>query len=246
VKQELDKTMEQVRRPSHALATWASVGAFKTLIPALDGVSPASLEVVDCLAVPGLPRRPARRAIRFAGLFLSLSPSQATDVLAGLRASKHETQLVSTLLDRWRRLGPEIAAVLESGVHPSDGTVRAWVAALGRLHVGSFMRLAGGVWSAVRSGGGQAPAPSAVRSLHRRMLTTALRAAIDLGSLAVDGDDLRRAGIPPGPGLGRILQALLTSVIDDPSRNTTDWLLHEAKRLAAAGVSGGSTDGPAA
>jgi hypothetical protein len=64
------------------------------------------------------------------------------------------------------------------------------------------------------------------------MLASALRDPIDLGSLAVDGDDLRRAGIPPGPALGRILQALLESVVADPARNTTDWLLQEAQRLS--------------
>jgi tRNA nucleotidyltransferase (CCA-adding enzyme) len=47
----------------------------------------------------------------------------------------------------------------------------------------------------------------------------------------VDGDDLRRGGIPAGPGLGKILQSLLAAVIDDPARNTPDWLLREAVRL---------------
>jgi tRNA nucleotidyltransferase (CCA-adding enzyme) len=52
-----------------------------------------------------------------------------------------------------------------------------------------------------------------------------------LSDLAVDGDDLRRAGIPPGPALGKILQALLDRVIRDPSLNTPGWLLEEARRL---------------
>jgi hypothetical protein len=65
------------------------------------------------------------------------------------------------------------------------------------------------------------------------MLRIAFRDPIDLGSLAVDGDDLRRAGIPAGPGLGKILQALLAAVLERPDRNTTDWLLREAERLHA-------------
>jgi hypothetical protein len=63
------------------------------------------------------------------------------------------------------------------------------------------------------------------------MLGVALHDPIDLGGLAVDGDDLRRAGIPAGPGLGKILQSLLAAVIEDPARNTPDWLLREAARL---------------
>ena len=231
VKQELDKTMEQVRRPSTALATWKSTGAFRALIPALDRVDPAAFRVVDCLAMPGLSRRPARRALRFAGLMVQLSAKEASQVLVELKASKVEINLVSALLDRWRLVGTEIESALTDG-RPSDAQVRRWVAAIGRLQLGSFMRLASAVWSA-----GQGPSPSAgnggeVRALYRRMLASALRDPIDLGSLAVDGDDLRRTGIPPGPALGRILQALLESVVADPARNTADWLLQEAERLS--------------
>jgi hypothetical protein len=62
------------------------------------------------------------------------------------------------------------------------------------------------------------------------MVRSAFRDPLDLGSLAVDGDDLRRAGIPPGKSLGKILQALLELVISDPTRNTADFLLLAAQR----------------
>jgi hypothetical protein len=65
------------------------------------------------------------------------------------------------------------------------------------------------------------------------MLRVAFRDPIDLASLAIDGDDLRRAGVPAGPGLGKILQALLAAVLEEPDRNTADWLLREAQRLHA-------------
>jgi hypothetical protein len=63
------------------------------------------------------------------------------------------------------------------------------------------------------------------------MLRSAFRDPLDVGSLAIDGDDLRSAGIPPGPALGKILAALVDRVIEDPSRNTRDWLLREAAVL---------------
>jgi tRNA nucleotidyltransferase (CCA-adding enzyme) len=72
-----------------------------------------------------------------------------------------------------------------------------------------------------------------IRRLYRRLLASALRDPIDLGALAIDGDDLRRAGIPPGPRLGSILNALLGSVLEDPARNTPEWLLDEARRVYA-------------
>jgi tRNA nucleotidyltransferase (CCA-adding enzyme) len=228
VKQELDKTMEQVARPSAALRHWKSSGAFTTLIPQLASASDSALTVPDCLARPGLPNRPARRALRFAGLLASLDAREATKVMVALRSSRVEMQLVESLIDRLHRFGDEMARVLTSGSTPTDAQVRRWVAGIGRLQIGGFMRLAGAVWASRDSHG---PAPRAVRALYRRMRRSAFRDALDLGALAIDGDDLRSHGIPTGRMLGRILNALLVQVIDDPSRNTRDWLLREAREL---------------
>lgn len=49
--------------------------------------------------------------------------------------------------------------------------------------------------------------------------------------LAVTGDDLRSAGIAPGPELGRILGLLMDEVIEDPARNRRDRLLARALEL---------------
>ena len=48
---------------------------------------------------------------------------------------------------------------------------------------------------------------------------------LSLKDLAVSGRDLMEAGIEPGPGLGRILQTLLETVLEEPSRNTKEYLL---------------------
>jgi hypothetical protein len=231
VKQELDKTMEQVRCPSAALWVWQSTGALATLIPALADVSRQALTIPDYLAVPGPARRPARRVIRFAGLLLELGSPAAGDVMTALRSSRNEIQSVTTLVDRWQAHGASITGALLREQPIMDAQVRRWVAGIGRLHVASFMRLASAVWHAARAQNRAAPSPEAARSLYRRMLRSAFLDAIDLGALAIDGDDLRRAGIPAGPVLGKILQGLLAAVLDDPGRNTTDWLLQEAKRL---------------
>jgi len=233
VKQELDKTLEQVRCPSVAFEIWKSTGAFATLVPALADASSEALAVADFAAQPGSLTRPARRATRFAGLLLGLGDARAQEVLESLRTSRHETQAVTTLINRWQSHGRLISEPLATGNPIGDADIRRWVAGIGRLQVGSFMRLASAVWHAARIHHSAAPAEPAVRALYRRMLHVAFRDPIDLGSLAVDGDDLRRAGIPAGPGLGKILQALLAAVLEDPDRNTTEWLLDEAKRLHA-------------
>jgi tRNA nucleotidyltransferase (CCA-adding enzyme) len=181
--------------------------------------------------MPGSPKRPARRTLRYAALLAGLSARDAGIVLTGLRSSRLEIQIVVSLLEHWHALRTEMVSALQATTPPADADVRRWVARVGRLQVGSFMRLATALWDAERAVGVLAPAASAVRLVYRRMLRSAFRDAIDLGSLAVDGDDLRRAGIPAGPALGKILQVLLAEVIEDPSRNATDWLLQEAQRL---------------
>jgi tRNA nucleotidyltransferase (CCA-adding enzyme) len=243
VKQELDKTMEQVDCPSRALRLWRDTGAFATLIPSLAKASDEALSVPDFLARPGLERRPARRTLRMAGLLASLGHRDAVRQLERLKSSKIEIQTVGSLLESWESCGEAIAVALASGAdrRPSDAQVRRWVAVITRTRVGLFMRLASAMWTAARTNGRPSPTTPAVRALHRRMLVVAFRDPLDLGSLAVDGDDLRRAGIPAGPELGKILRSLMTAVIDDPARNTTDWLLQEAKRLHTSGEGRGTS-----
>jgi tRNA nucleotidyltransferase (CCA-adding enzyme) len=46
-----------------------------------------------------------------------------------------------------------------------------------------------------------------------------------LKDLAVKGDDLIAAGVRPGPEVGETLSRLLEEVIEDPARNTKEYLL---------------------
>ncbi|HWH05473.1 MAG TPA: HD domain-containing protein, partial [Gaiellaceae bacterium] len=56
----------------------------------------------------------------------------------------------------------------------------------------------------------------------------------ELAHLAVGGDDLLALGFREGPELGRVLQALLREVVEDPARNTPEWLLERAGRELGA------------
>lgn len=62
-----------------------------------------------------------------------------------------------------------------------------------------------------------------LRAAYDRM--TEAGDCISLKTLAVTGRDLMEAGVPAGPGLGRILESLLSEVLDDPSLNTKEYLL---------------------
>lgn len=54
---------------------------------------------------------------------------------------------------------------------------------------------------------------------------------VTLKQLAVTGRDLMEAGIPAGPGLGEILNQLLEEVIEEPKKNTREWLIAEALKF---------------
>ena len=48
---------------------------------------------------------------------------------------------------------------------------------------------------------------------------------LTLKDLAVKGDDLIAAGVRPGPDVGEVLARLLEAVLEDPTRNTKEYLL---------------------
>lgn len=227
VKQELEKTMEQVMAPSTAFVRWRDAGAFASLVPSLADVSDETLRAIDALPRPGLAGRPLRKTLRIAALFSDAGGKPAERALRDLRFSNQDVVNVSTLVDRWNRFGPSLTDASAAGALPDDAALRRLAANVGRLRVAAFVRLAAARWSA--SGG---MSPVLVRRLHRRMITIAFREPIELADLAIDGDDLRGAGLATGPALGRLLHTLLQRVIEEPAVNTRDALLEAARDLA--------------
>ena len=231
VRQELEKTMDQVELPSEAMLRWRSSGALRSLIPELEDVSDAALRATDAAAQPGLKGRPGRRLVRLAALFSDLGGPGVLRVATRLRFSKADGQWIAGLVESWRSMGPAITSGAGDEVTSVD--VRRWIAGIGRLNLPAFFRLALARWEAARllDARAQVPAERAVQRLYRRSLRAALTEPVDLRDLAIDGDDLRSAGIAPGPGLGKILSSLLDAVIADPELNTRERLLEMARAL---------------
>jgi len=243
VQQELVKTMEQVQHPSHALRVWRDVGALEALIPALAGLDDVALATLDELprAEEGAMTRLQRTPNRVAALFLDVPAAETRRTLSALRFSKHETKWVGALVEHWQTTGREMAGVLRAGT-PSPSQVRRWLARVGRLHAGAFLRVALARWTAAARAGQPTPDAAAVRTLHRSMRRSLFRDPIELADLHVTGEDLRRAGIPAGPVYAKILQALLERVLEEPARNTPEGLLSEVPAIVAALGSGGGTE----
>jgi len=234
--------MEQVRHPSHALRVWRDVGALGVLVPALAGLDDVALSTLDELprAEEGAMFRPQRTPNRVAALFLDVPAAEVRRTLSALRFSKHDTRWVGAIVERWQMVGAEIGAALRAGP-PSDSQVRRWLARVGRLHAGAFLRVALARWTTMARVGEPTPDAAAVRSLHRSMCRSLLRDPIELADLHLTGNDLRRAGIPAGPVYAKILNALLERVLEEPARNTPDALLAEVPAIVAALAGGGGT-----
>jgi tRNA nucleotidyltransferase (CCA-adding enzyme) len=235
VQQELVKTMEQVRRPSHALRAWRDVGALRVLVPALAELDEIALATLDQLprAEEGSMVRPQRTPNRLAALFLDVPAAEARRALSALRFSKHETAWVGTIVERWQTVGAEMTATLLAGA-PRESQVRRWLARVGRMYAGAFLRVSLARWTAMARAGRPTPDAAAVRSLHRSMRRSLFRDPIELADLQVTGNDLRRAGIPAGPIYAKILHALLERVLERPADNTPDVLLAEVPAIVAA------------
>lgn len=58
------------------------------------------------------------------------------------------------------------------------------------------------------------------------------RQCLSIKELSVNGRDLMELGIPAGPGLGEVLSRLLELVIEEPERNTREYLLQMAKEYS--------------
>jgi tRNA nucleotidyltransferase (CCA-adding enzyme) len=227
VKQEWEKTLKQVTRPSRALERWRASGALRALMPALHDVPAWAFAACDHVPRPEgttrAERADLRYLVRLALPLLPLSPTAARGVLRDLRCSNHELAVAGTLVEAWRAHGDALA--LAATATPAPAALRRLAAAIGRTRVAGVLRACDAAWRARADAGLSAPTPTQAARLAHRLLRTAWREPVSLADLVVTGDDLRVAGIPPGPRLGATLQRLLGAVLDDPARNTREALL---------------------
>jgi tRNA nucleotidyltransferase (CCA-adding enzyme) len=240
VKQEIEKTMDQVKLPSKAFAMWRDTGAFGALIPALGRVTDRQLLPLDHLRRPLLPAKPARRTTRIAGLFASMSAATVRKTLKDLRFSNSEGEWIALLVERWQQLGPSMTAALlkaeemgasdpwSSDQYPPNAMLRTWAASAGRTRLAPLLRLADAFWWAARQSGEPAPYKQTVGAVYKRAIGIAYRDAIALSDLAIDGSDLEKLGLQ-GPAVGATLRKLLEAVIANPGKNKHEELIKLAK-----------------
>lgn len=231
VQQEIVKTMTQVALPSRAFRMWRDSGAFEALIPSLTEMTDVQLLALDHLRRPLLKRRPQRLQTRLAGLFSATRRDSTVATLKALRFSNADVSWIGGLVERWQDMGREMKAELMRSESPSDARLRGWAGRTGRTRLAPVLRLADAQWWAERASGKPAPSRELVESVYRRAIRIAYRDPVEVSDLAVNGDDLLRAGIT-GKRLGETLRALLQYVLEDPARNTEEALLQRAEQLS--------------
>jgi len=68
---------------------------------------------------------------------------------------------------------------------------------------------------------------------YMSMVDEAMRDPVSVGMLKIDGTKLIEVGEKPGPRIGWILHALLEEVLDEPQKNTEEYLEKRAAELRA-------------
>ena len=230
VKQEIEKTMDQVQRPSRAFEMWKSSGAFAALVPELADVSSIDLATIDNICPPVIEGRPARRVMRMIALFAAAPHGSVPGILKGLRFSNSDAAWIGSIVSPWQAMQNEMRFGMMSKESPGDPILRRWAAIAGRTRLASVMRLASARWGAERAAGLEAPTAERMRSVYRRAVRIAYQDPIEVGDLAVNGRDLEKLGIT-GPAVGKTLRSLLETVINDPAANSRTELLDIAVNL---------------
>lgn len=109
----------------------------------------------------------------------------------------------------------------------SDSAVRRFIHRSGEEHINDLL--------ALRRADSFGTFGKLIINPEEKEFTARIQKAIDkqhsftLKNLAVNGQDLASAGIPKGPKMGKVLQFLLDSVLEDPKQNEKKLLLKIAK-----------------
>lgn len=241
VHEELTKVLARARKASIALELYARSGVLDALFPELaatrgvsladgepdvwtrslaasDAVSPVRLRVRYAALLHGIgipaarTRDPLRGGWRVTG-HERMGGRKAEELLRRLRASNADTERIASLVLRQSDLFPPDAR---------SASVRRWLADVGPELVRDLFRLRIALYKAQPVTGGDADLVERWRKAHRVMLQ---HPVISLDGLAIDGEDLKRLGLSPGPRFGEILRVLLLRVIEKPELNTRDALL---------------------
>lgn len=250
IREELWKVLQGQRSPSATLRLYGDSGVLAHLYPELEALrslagraSVGSVWEEVLRSVDAIP--PTRPVVRLAALLHAAGFSAADGAAAGGVAAEalgaRSAALARAVLLRLKSSNAHIDRVTHLlALHTplpsstaSDPEVRRWVRTIGREYVPDLFRL---LIALCRAGPGYDAEGQKILRLFRRVRDV-LRSGVplDVAELAIGGQELRAAGIPPGPRYGRILRELLERTMEDPGLNRPERLLALVQELAIEG-----------
>jgi len=240
IREELFKVLAKTPHASAALKLYQESGVLAELYPELDGLVTIDEWLPTLRAVDALPT--TRPLLRMAALLhaCGMPAARAKDLRGGWRYTGHEqfgARKAREVMQRIKASNADTEYVVamvakQSDLFPPDAPdagVRRWLQHVTPAFVNDLFRLRIALWRARPTDRGDADLR--MRWSHaRRVLAT--KPPLSTSDLAVDGGDLKRLGLSPGPQFGEILRVLLERVTEDPSLNEKDTLLGMARELA--------------
>lgn len=110
----------------------------------------------------------------------------------------------------------------------TDSAVRRFIKNVGRENIDDLFALRIGD----RLGGGTKTATSWRMEAYKQRIKQVLHKPFSITDLKVGGRDVMEAlGIKPGPKVGKVLQKLFEEVLEDPSKNTREYLLDRIRAM---------------
>lgn len=246
VRDEIDKILLS-SVPSTGFLVMEKTGLLEIVLPELSacrGVTQRGEHAFDVLdhSLYSCDGAPMSLEIRLAALFHDLGKPAARKELPDGTAIFHgheniSAALAGAILKRLkysRAVEKKVTHLVKSHMFSydpewTDAAVRRFLRRIGSEHVDDLfdLRIADG-FGIRRS----MPSGLGVIELRKRIESVIdSDQAISIKDLAVNGTDLAKAGVPKGPEMGKVLEFLLETVIDDPAQNEHDKLLDLAVRF---------------
>ena len=148
-----------------------------------------------------------------------VSAKMAKKILADLKFPKDTIEKVSTLVRVHMFFSdPEVVTL---------SAVRRVIARVGKENINDLVNLR----VCDRIGTGRPKEHPFRLRKYMSMIDEAMRDPISVSMLKIDGSKIVEIGEKPGPRIGWILHALLEEVLDDPAKNTEDYMEKRAREL---------------
>lgn len=150
-----------------------------------------------------------------------VSAKMTKKILTDLKFAKETVEKVSTLVRTHMFFSdPEVVTL---------SAVRRVIARVGKDNINDLVNLR----VCDRIGTGRPKEHPFRLRKYMSMIDEAMRDPISVGMLKIDGSRIMGLGEKPGPRIGWILHALLEEVLDDPAKNTEEYMESRAKELMA-------------